>query len=142
MSEADLDGEFEVTSAADPYVCFQQRRPESYSTEPAEALAQIILKTRNKFWETAKVTSPYRKPYVYCCPSTEKNARLPQMLSVYLLMFFLGSVTRYSPLYFDDLLDSRYGPLIETFVDESPVQFLYLMASEILGREISKPAII
>jgi len=57
-------------------------------------------------------------------------------------MFFLGSVTRYNPLYFDDLLESRYGPLIETFISESPMQFLYLMASEILEREVSKPAII
>jgi hypothetical protein len=64
------------------------------------------------------------------------------MLSVYLLMFFLGSVTRYSPLYFEDLLDSKYGPLFETFLSEAPLQFLYLMASEILGREVSKPAII
>ena len=30
---------------------------------------------------------------------------MPQILSVYLLMFFLGPVTRYFPLYFDDLLD-------------------------------------
>jgi hypothetical protein len=67
---------------------------------------------------------------------------LPQLASLYLLMFFLGSVTRYFPLYFDDLLDSRYGPLFETFVTETPMQFLYLMASEILGREVSKPAIV
>lgn len=142
LSEADLNGEFEVTSSADPYVCFQQRHPESYGAEPGAALAQILKKVKNKIWETARVTSPYRKPYVYLCPAVEQNARLPQMLSVYLLMFFLGFITRYSPLYFDDLLDSRYGSLIETFVEESPMQFLYLMASEILGREVSKPAII
>jgi hypothetical protein len=57
-------------------------------------------------------------------------------------MFFLGSVTRYAPGRFDDLLDSKYGPFFETFVSESPMQFLYLMASETLGREVSKPAII
>jgi len=64
------------------------------------------------------------------------------MLSIYLLMFFFGSVTRYSPLYFEDLLDSKYGPLFDTFISESPMQFLYLMASDILDREVSKPAII
>ena len=57
-------------------------------------------------------------------------------------MFFLGYVTRYTPGYFEDPLDSKFGPLFETFVSESPMQFLYLMASEILGREVSKPAII
>lgn len=142
LCEAELDLDFEVTSAAEPWVCFQQRHPEAYSAEPAEALAQIIHKMKNKLWETVRIASPYRKTYVYCSPTAEKNARLPQLLSVYLLMFFLGSVTRYSPLYFDDLLDSRYGSLIETFVDESPMQFLYLLASEILEREVSKAAII
>ena len=78
----------------------------------------------------------------YCCPPQERGARLPQLLSVYLLMFFLGSVTRYSPRYFEDLLDSKYGPLFATFISESSLQFLYLMASEILAREVSKPVII
>jgi hypothetical protein len=142
LLEADLDGEFEVVGLLPQWVCFQQQNPESYSTDPTEALAKIVRKFRNKIWETARVASPYRKPYIYCCPPTERKARLPQLLSVYLLMFFLGSVTRYFPLYFDDLLDSRYGPLFETIVTETPMQFLYLMASEILGQELSKPAII
>ena len=64
------------------------------------------------------------------------------MVSIYLLMFFLGSVTRYSPGDFEDFLDSKYGPFFDTFISESPMQFLYLMASDILGREVSKPAII
>lgn len=90
-----------------------------YSTDPAEALALIIRKFKNKIWETARIESPHRKPYLYCCPDAEQNTRLPQILSVYLLMFFLGSVTRYFPLYFDDLLDSRYGPLFETFCNRN-----------------------
>jgi len=57
-------------------------------------------------------------------------------------MFFLGSVTRYSPGYFEDLLESKYGPLFATFISESSLQFLYLVASEILAREVSKPVII
>jgi hypothetical protein len=144
LSEADLAGEFDIASGVScgDLICFQQKVPEHYVSNPAEALVQIIQKFRNKIWETVKVSSPYRKHYVYCCPSIERRARMPQMLSVYLLMFFLGSVTRYSPGYFEDLLDSKYGPLFQTFVSESPMQFLYLMASDILGCEVSKPAII
>jgi hypothetical protein len=97
---------------------------------------------KNRVWETVKIASPYRKPYVYCCPTGERRSRLPQMLSIYLLMFFFGQVTRYSPLYFEDLLESKYGPFFDTFISESPMQFLYLMASDILNREVSKPAII
>ena len=144
LAEGDLATEFEI--AHDPVredlVCFQQRTPQSYSTDAAEALFRVVGRVRNSIWETVKVASPYRKPYIYCSPTAERTARLPQMLSVYLLMFFLGSVTRYTPLHFEDLLESRYGPLFETFISESPTQFLYLMASEILDREVSKPAII
>jgi hypothetical protein len=142
LSESDLAGGFEVAAPVSELICFQQRNPDPYNADPAEAIPGIIHGVKNKIWETARVASPYRKPYVYCCPSSERIARMPQLLSVYLLMFFLGSVTRYFPLYFDDLLDSRYGPLFETFVTETPMQFLYLMASEILGQEVSKPAII
>lgn len=144
MAEGNLASEFEI--ADDPScldsVCFQQRNPESYSADAAEALFRVVRRVRNNIWETVKVASPYRKAYIYCSPISERKVRLPQMLSVYLLMFFLGSVTRYTPLYFEDLLESPYGPLLETFISESPMQFLYLMASEILDREISKPAII
>jgi hypothetical protein len=143
VSQADL-GEFEVAigHSHDDWICFQQRTPDVYSADPAEALLQIVQRVKNKIWETVKTASPYRKPYIYWNPPQEQLARLPQALSIYLLMFFLGSVTRYTPGHFDDLLDSKYGPFFETFLSESPMQFLYLMASEILGREVSKPAII
>ena len=143
IAQADLS-EFEVVedSLKTDLICFQQRNPESYAGHPAEALAKIIGKNRNKIWETIKTASPYRKPYLYCCPPADQGARLPQMLSIYLLMFFLGSVTRYSPGDFDELLDSKYGPFFATFISEAPMQFLYLMASDILEREVSKPAII
>jgi hypothetical protein len=144
LSESELQRNFEI--ADDPsrgdLVCFQLRTPETYVANPAEAVFRVMERVRNDIWETVKVASPYRKPYIYCAPPSERVARLPQLLSIYLLMFFLGSVTRYTPLYFDDLLESRFGPLVETFISESPTQFLYLMASEILGREVSKPAII
>lgn len=144
LAQAGLAAAFEVVNGVSPQdlVCFQQRIPETYTADPVHALARIVRMMKNRIWETVKIASPYRKPYIYCCPSAERKSRLPQMLSIYLLMFFFGSVTRYSPLYFEDLLESKYGPLFDTFISESPMQFLYLMASDILDREVSKPAII
>jgi YaaC-like Protein len=142
LAQADL-ADFEVVmSPSASSVFLQQRVADTYSGVPAEALMKIIQKTRNRIWETVKTASPYRKPYLYCCPAAEQKSRLPQMLSIYLLMFFLGSVTRYSPGDFDDFLDSQDGPFLDTFISESPMQFLYLMTSDLLGREVSKPAII
>ncbi len=142
LSFADLkDYEIVTDSQTRSALCLQQKHPVAHNN-PEEALLGINNLIKNRIWETVRVGSPYRKPYVYCSPISEQNARLPQMLAVYLLMFFLGSVTRYSPGYFEDLMDSKYGPFFATFISESPMQFLYLMASDILGQEVSKPAII
>jgi hypothetical protein len=143
LTHANLLKEFEaVGNHAEEVVRFQQRNPTHYTTDPAEALGIIINNTKNNIWETAKLVSPYRKSYIYCSPKNEHSSRMPQILSIYLLMFFLSSVTRYSPEYFENLFESKYGPFFETFISESPMQFLYLLASEILGREVSRPAII
>lgn len=147
LGNAGLGGDFEPFPPSvalwDPdLIGFQQKQPESYAVDPAEALSKVIRRCKNVIWETVKVASPYRKQYIYCCPQAEHKARLPQMLSVYLLMYVLGAVTRYFPGYFEELLESKYGPFFNTFISESPMQFLYLMASDMLGQEVSKPAII
>jgi hypothetical protein len=139
-------GDFEYSHGFLPPIpdCYhyQQKKPLVYASEPGGALAKIVQSAKNLFWETVKLDSPYRKSYIYCCPTREHKVRMPQMLSIYLLMFILASVTRYFPGYFEELLESKYGPFFQTFVSESPMQFLYLMASEIVGCEVSKPTII
>jgi len=144
LSHSGLSADFEIGSEGESndWVCFQQRTPTPYVTDPGEALEKINLRMKNQIWETVRIVSPYRKFYIYCSPLREHAVRLPQIMSIYLLMFFLGSVTRYSPEYFEDLFDSKYGPFFQTFISESPMQFLYLMASEVLACEVSKPAIV
>ena len=61
---------------------------------------------------------------------------------MYALMFFFGSVTRYRPEQFDNILDSPYGAQIENMLNEVPGQFLFLMASQFLNREVAKASII
>jgi YaaC-like Protein len=83
LSQANLQ-EFDLPSdySSTDFTCVQQRAPEVYSTDPADALAQVVTKTRNKIWETVKTASPYRKSYIYCTPPAEHGQRLPQMLSL------------------------------------------------------------
>ena len=144
LSHSGLSADVELVSrnSGNELVCFQQKEPSLYLSDPGEALEKILRRVRNQIWETVKIVSPYRKSYTYCSPLKEHGARLPQISSIYLLMFFLGSITRYFPEYFEDLFESKYGPFFQTFISESPMQFLYLMASEILEREVSKPAIV
>jgi hypothetical protein len=143
LANADLTDFEAVDAQGQPdLTSLEQKSPISYLQTPGEALEALLQRMRNRVWETVKTASPYRKHYLYMCPPAQSASRLPQMLSIYLLMYFLSSVTRYDPEFFGELLDSRYGPFFDTFISEAPMQFLYLMASEILGREVSKPAII
>jgi hypothetical protein len=72
----------------------------------------------------------------------ERAAVLPQLLSVYALMYYLGSITRYRPQHFDAILTSSYGSQIEEFIAGQPTQFIYLMASEFALREVTQPSIV
>lgn len=54
-----------------------------------------------------------------------KGDLLPQLLSMYAVVFFLGSITRHYPEHFERIVDSSYGPLVEGLLNEVPLQFLY-----------------
>lgn len=143
LSRANLEEfEIEVSRADFPELRVRQRNRISYSNDPQEALYKTVRNLRNDIWETVRSVSPYRKYYIFCSPQAERNSRMPQLSSIYLIMFVLSYATRYDPEFFENLLDSEYGPFFSTFISESPMQFLYLLSSEIVGREISKPAII
>jgi hypothetical protein len=60
---------------------------------------------------------------------------------MYALFFYLSDLTRYRPQHFDRFLESRYGPQMESILDECPRQFLFLMASELLQREVAPAAL-
>jgi hypothetical protein len=66
----------------------------------------------------------------------------PQLLSIYAIAYYIGSITRYRPHQYDDLEISAYGPRILDFVTGQPIQFLYMMASEFIRQDVTKPAIL
>lgn len=55
---------------------------------------------------------------------------------IYAIMFFLGSVTRYNPYFFDTLMDAKEQWLISEFLNTQPKQFLYYMASAVVGKPV------
>lgn len=55
---------------------------------------------------------------------------------IYAIMFFLGSVTRYNPYFFDTLMDEKEQWLISEFLNTQPKQFLYFIASAIVGKPV------
>ena len=99
---------------------------------------------QSRFQELAGMLSqrPYRQYYLYPSPAAQHGQVLPQILSIYAITFYLGSIVRYRPHHFDEILKGDFGPFIETFLNDQPTQFLYLMASEFAQREVTRAAIV
>ena len=88
------------------------------------------------------ITPPYRKYYLYAAPVAEHAQVVPQILSIYGITYYLGSIVRYRPHHFDRILKGEFGPFVEAFLNDQPTQFIYLMASEFAEKEVTKAAIV
>ncbi len=119
---------------------FQQVTPIHYSHRPSDVVMDAVKKCRPYLWPVVRSTSPYRRYYLYLDPSS--TMPLHPLLSVYALMFYLGSVTRYRPHHFDIIRSSPYNPQISEILATEPRQFLYLMASEFAQTDVNWPAIL
>jgi hypothetical protein len=123
-------------------VCFEQIATTTYHQRPSDVLHQLVGGVRQFLWATVATVPPYRRYYLYLCPSAERGELLPQVLSIYAITFYLGSITRYRPHHFDGIVDNSYGPRIEEFISGQPLQFIYLMASEFALQDVTKPSIV
>ncbi len=123
-----------------PLFAFEQSSPVSYASRPSDVLLQVIDSCRSFVWPIVRTVPPYHKYYVYLVPPNEP--RLHPLCSVYLLMFYLGSVTRYRPQEFSFIQESKFHVQIENFLDTYPQQFFYLLASELAQRDVCWPAVL
>jgi len=134
-TETDIDGR--------PLLCFEQRRPHVCpSTKYGNYLQSLFDFLKPHLWATVASIPPYRRYYVYLKPSIEALSKLPQLLSIYAIAYYLGSITRYRPHHFPAITDGKFGPRISDFITGQPQQFLYLIASEFSRRELARPSII
>jgi hypothetical protein len=141
--EGDLTSSFDYVKSDDSErLCLEQRTAMSYGHRAADVVKDVVGTMRPLLWRSATSMPPYRHYYAHLSPSARRGERLPQLLSLYLLFFYFGSVTRYRPHVFDEILESNYGPFVREFVASQPDQFLNLLASEICEREVAKPALI
>lgn len=144
LAESGLGAAFrEVQSDVPGLICLEQTTtqpcPNNY---PADHLHHVVETVRPNLWTTVSSIPPYRRYYVYLCPPSELPHRLPQLLSMYAVTFYLGSITRYRPHHFDALLKGAFGPRVRDFVTGQPLQFLYMIASEMARRDVAKPSIL
>jgi hypothetical protein len=138
----------DVQGSADPrnpnrwLVRFQQKTVLTYSARPSDEIPNLIKGVRPYIWSTVTTFQPFRKYYLYFCPVAEHAQVLPQLVSIYAVFYYLGSVTRYRPQQFDMLLNGSFGEQLQELLTNIPNQFLYLMASEFAQREVTRAAIV
>ncbi|PZF26900.1 hypothetical protein DEJ05_08320 [Curtobacterium sp. MCLR17_045] len=145
LRESGLDPTFRAVNDPDARArglhTFEQVTPTSYSSgRAADVVMDSVATVRGDIWQTVTATSPFRRFYLYLSPSNE--VRLPQWMTVYTLLFWLGSLTRYQPVELLDNLAGPYGPFFEEFIETQPAQLLYFLASEARQQDVSKPALV
>ncbi len=123
-------------------VCLEQIHRLKYSHRPSDSIPNLVGVVRHKLWRTVLLMPPYRRYYLYPAPLEEHPQILPQILSIYAITFYLGSITRYRPHHFDAILEGPFGPFFDAFLNDQPTQFIYLMASEFAQKEVTKAAIV
>jgi hypothetical protein len=123
-------------------LAFEQVKPLSYTHRAADEVQRLVAQNRELIWATVTGTPPYRRYYLYCAPLTEHTVRLPQLASAYAISYYLGSITRYRPHHFDEIVAADFGPFVHEFISSQPAQFLYLMASEFASREVTRASLV
>jgi hypothetical protein len=122
------------------FMLFEQVTPVPYTHRPSDEVMSVIESVRHVLWQTVTSAPPYRRYYLYLSPVGE--ARVPQWLSVYAVLFWLGSLTRYHPGELLDIFDGSYGPFLRELLETQPSQLLYLLASEFKQQEVARAAVV
>lgn len=136
VTDSQLPGDWEQIQGTHDWVMFEQSNGMSYKGRPLDCVDSLFRSIRPALWSVVTTTYPHRKYYLNC-DSRLGAHRLPQWASIYVLFYYLSDLTRYRPVHFDRFLEGKYGPQIESILDECPRQFLFLMASELLQREVA-----
>ncbi len=147
LNESRLAGKFrEVKTTAKvkgrKLIRFEQIQTRNYTHRASDEVSHLVSDIKPFLWTTVASVPPYRRYYLYLAPATEHPQLLPQLMSIYAITYYLGSITRYRPQHFDSIVRSEMGPRIEEFISGQPLQFIYLMASEFAEQEVTKPSIV
>lgn len=122
------------TSFGADMLCWEQVVPVKYTGRAADKVEDLAAMARRTLYRSLTVAEPFRNFYVYAPPKRFKKHH--QMASRYVLLYFLGSVTRYHPADFEDYMNSEFGPFLSEFLASEPSQMLFEMACLFAKREV------
>lgn len=77
--------------------------------------------------------------YRYYLSTIRPIEKLPPLASVYAVMFYFGSITRYKPYDFDRIVSRKFSWLVNEFLRTQPTQFLYGLAGHVAGVDAVRP---
>lgn len=145
LRESGLDSNFHGVKSLDPEIdaafhVLEQRTPMTYSGRPSDVVVDAVNGIKPLLWQTITATPPYRRYYMYLSPALER--RMPQWLSIYSALFWLGSLTRYQPVELFDALDGEYGPFFREFLETQPKQLLYTLASDAKCQDVARAGLV
>lgn len=66
-------------------------------------------------------------------------SRVPYLGAALAVIFYLGSITRYKPDVFDKIIVGKHSWVIDEFLATQPMQFLYVLCSELAGVDVVRP---
>jgi hypothetical protein len=135
-----LEDSFRIVKADDSSRVFEMIDPVTYTGRAADVVMDVVRSTRHHLWQTVTSAPPYRRYYLYLSNDTE--SRLPQVVAVYMLLFWLGSLTRYQPVELLATLNGPLGGFFREFLATQPQQLLYILASEFRSQEVSRAAVV
>ncbi|MEX2410897.1 MAG: YaaC family protein [Candidatus Paceibacterota bacterium] len=141
LEETRLTGKFrQVTHDDVDTLCFESINTMTHGGWPSDKLHDLSFSIKPHLWQVLLSANPYKKFYTYTAPNNE--IVLPQLLSIYALVYYYGSVTRYRPRQFQNIIDSNHGGYVSEFINNQVLQFLYLISAEFAKRDVIKPAVI
>jgi len=126
----------EVESPKPGFRRYESRKARGYKVSPLQVLRQLVLDTWKDIWSELRPGG-----YRFWASTIPSAKRLAQLAAGYQAMFYFGSVARYRPDDFQKLAKGKHGWMVQEFINNQPLQFVYFLGSGLLGSEMVIPAL-
>ena len=126
----------EVGSHKNGFRRYESKRTRSYGQTPLQILRQLVLDTWKDIWSELRPGG-----YQFWASTIPKDKRLAQLAAGYQTMFYFGSVARYRPDDFRKLAEGKHGWMVQEFINNQPLQFIYFLGSGLIEAEMVIPAL-
>jgi hypothetical protein len=127
---------FHQVASQNQHELWFETKPQPAATRATDTAIKQLGKLISGVGIWSMLTDMGQKFYLSATPPRES---LPPLASVYAIMFYLGSITRYKPYDFDRIVAGRFAWLIGEFLKTQPAQFLYGVAAHAAGVDVVRP---